>query len=262
MQHPLRCFRGLVAYDGARYAGWQTQSDQPSVQQTIEEALARICKERVRVRASGRTDAGVHAWAQSISFHARSRLTAERLGQALQGNVPRDIAILELKETRDDFDALNDAVGKRYGYWIQDGSRTDVFLAKFAWRVPVELDVAAMQQAAAHFIGEHDFCSFEASGSPRRSSVRTVRDLTVERRKTPWSLPHVLPPIVVEIEANGFLYNMVRNIVGTLVEIGKGKQTPAWAAQVLQAEDRKQAGPTAPPEGLFLQQVEYNDSNQ
>ena len=209
--------------------------------------------ERGRTIASGRTDAGVHALGQVVSFSSATPLPAEVLCRALAAHLPRDIVPLEVREAPPGFHAIRDALRKRYRYVIQDGPRRDVFARAYAWYFPQRLDVAAMQTAATVLVGTHDFSSFEASGSERASSVRTVFELAVERRSGDF-----LDRIVIEIEADGFLYNMVRNIVGALVDIGRGKQPAAWLAQVLAARDRKRAAMTAPAQGLFLVRVDYN----
>ena len=249
----MRFFRLTLAYDGTAYAGWQIQADARTIQAELESALNRVTGERIRAVASGRTDAGVHALGQVVSFSSRTARSTEVLRKALDANLPRDIVVLQVEEASQEFHAIRDAVRKRYRYVIQDGPIRDVFARRHAWYLPQWQDVPAMCEASHTLVGTHDFTSFEASGSPRATSVRTITDLTVERRTGDF-----LDRIVIEVEADGFLYNMVRNIVGSLVEVGRGKQTPAWIADVLHAKDRKVAGMTAPPQGLFLVNVEYN----
>jgi tRNA pseudouridine38-40 synthase len=248
----MRCFKLTLSYDGTAYGGWQVQPNRNTVQAELERALHAVTGESGRTIASGRTDAGVHALGQVVSFYSNTQLPAEVLCRALAANLPRDIVPLEVREAPPSFHAIRDALGKRYRYVIQDGPRRDVFARAYAWYFPQRLDVAAMQTAAAVLVGTHDFSSFEASGSERRSSVRTVTELRVERGGG-----ECADRLVIEIEADGFLYNMVRNIVGSLVEIGRGKQPVTWLAEVLAARDRKRAGVTAPPQGLFLVRVDY-----
>jgi tRNA pseudouridine38-40 synthase len=150
------------------------------------------------------------------------------------------------------FHALRDALRKRYRYVIQDGRLPDLFARKYVWHVYQRLDEAAMREAAAALVGRHDFASYETSGSPRLTTTRTVFDLVVERRPA-----ELTDRVIIEVEADGFLYNMVRNIAGTLVAVGKGKEPPSWPGQVLARLDRRAAGMTAPPQGLFLVGVEY-----
>ncbi len=249
-----RWFRATIAYDGSRYFGWQWQPDKPTVQGTIETALERICGKPIRVVASGRTDTGVHAIGQVISFTLATRLDPTTLRRALNANLPPDVCVREVVVAGDDFHAVRDAVRKRYRYVIQDGSVRDVLSRNQVWWIPRRLDVVAMQRAARLLLGEHDFAAFETSGSKRVSTVRRVIDLTVKRVATePWDR------VVIEVEANGFLYNMVRNIVGTLMVVGVGKEPPEWVEDVLGSRDRRRAGPTAPPQGLCLLSVTYEE---
>jgi tRNA pseudouridine38-40 synthase len=248
----MPCFRMTLAYDGTAYAGWQVQPGLPTIQGALEDALQRIVGARVRVVASGRTDAGVHALAQVAGFRCETRLTPDTLRRAINANTPDDIYVSELCAAPDDFHAIRDAVAKRYRYVIQDGPQRDVFARSTAWQLPGVLDVPPMQAGARYLVGQHDFRSFETAGAPRRSSVRTVHALDVHRLDH-----HYLQPLAIEVEADGFLYNMVRNIVGSLVLVGRGEQPPDWIARVLAARDRTQAGPTAPALGLTLVNVQY-----
>ncbi|MHB0955653.1 MAG: tRNA pseudouridine(38-40) synthase TruA [Pirellulaceae bacterium] len=248
----LPCFRITLAYDGTAYAGWQFQPGLPTIQGTLEEALQRIVGASIRITASGRTDAGVHAQAQVASFRCDTRLTPEVLRRALNAHTPPDIHVSEVRWAPDEFHARRDAVGKRYRYVIQDGPGRDVFCRTTAWHMPRVLDVPRMQAGAAFLVGRHDFRSFEAAGAPRRTSVRTIQDLHLERFER-----HALQPLAIDVEADGFLYNMVRNIVGSLVVVGRGDEPPDWIGRVLAAQDRSCAGPTAPACGLMLLYVRY-----
>lgn len=254
----MRWFKLTLAYDGTAYAGWQIQVGQRTIQGELEGALARLGGQRIPVVASGRTDAGVHALGQVVSFSARLRLSTDELRAALNATTPPDILVREVQETAAGFHAIRDARSKRYRYVVHDDLLPDVFAGNYAWHVRHTLDEQAMRRAAALLVGRHDFSSFEAAGSPRASSVRTVSDLQVQRRgRAPFD-PLEPRRLVIEIEADGFLYNMVRNIVGSLVEIGRGKQPVAWLEDVLAARDRRLAGATAPPQGLFLMHVCYD----
>jgi len=239
-----------LSYDGTAYGGWQMQVNSHTVQAEVERALQIVTGQPVRAVASGRTDAGVHAMGQIVSFACDTHLPADVLQRALNANLPKDIVALEIREMPEDFHAIRDTVRKRYRYTIQDGPLRDVFARHHAWYFPLRLDVRAMSQAGRLLVGRHDFSSFEASGSKRANSVRTIFDLAVHRQ----TAEH-LDRVVIEVEADGFLYNMVRNIVGTLVQVGRGKQPVGWVAEVLKARDRKRAGMTAPPEGLVLLRV-------
>jgi tRNA pseudouridine38-40 synthase len=250
-----RYFKLTLAYDGTEYAGWQVQPEQSTIQASLESALKRITGQDVRVTASGRTDAGVHALGQVASFHVATRLTTGVLQRALNANTPEDIHIWDVMEAPDGFHAIRDAVAKRYRYTMLDGPHPDIFARRYAWHVVPPLDVAGMNAAVQHLVGRHDFSSFEASGAPRKSSVRTVKEVWV--RRFPGER---VDRVILEIEADGFLYNMVRNIVGTAVLIGRGEQRPEWMLEILSARDRRRAGPTAPPHGLMLLRVEYRDA--
>jgi tRNA pseudouridine38-40 synthase len=173
--------------------------------------------------------------------------------RALNGNLPIDIRVTEVRHEADDFNALRAAVRKSYRYVIQDGRIHDVFQQGYCWFVPGELDVSSMQRAGSYLTARHDFASFQSAGSQRATTVREVHALDIKRRKRDQDCF-----IDFDISANGFLYNMVRNIVGTLVEVGRGAKTPEWVKAVLQAENRQAAGPTAPPQGLFLMRVNYD----
>jgi tRNA pseudouridine38-40 synthase len=251
----MRTFKLVLAYDGTDFAGWQRQPDQRSVQGELESALQRITQSRPQCTASGRTDAGVHALGQVVSFESPTHLPAAVLTKALQAELPEDMLVFEVTEAPAGFHALRDALRKRYRYVVQDGRWPDLFDRQYVWHVYQRLDVGAMQAAAAALVGTHDFASFETAGSPRLTSVRTVLDLLVERRQS-----ELTDRVVIEVEADGFLYNMVRNIVGTLVAVGKGKEPVTWPAEVLAYRDRTKAGMTAPPQGLFLIGVQYGES--
>ncbi len=250
----MRSYRMNVAYDGTAYCGWQVQPGEATVQEMIERALQRIIGSSIRVVASGRTDSGVHARGQVVSFSCDTNLEPTILCRALDANTPDDICIEQVSAVPFGFHAIRDAISKRYRYVIQNGPDRDLFLRAYSWYIPSILDVLAMQRAARLLVGRHDFSSFEAAGAPRKSSVRTVHELRVERINSTTS-----PRIIIEIEANGFLYNMVRNIVGSLVLVGRGKKTDEWLAKVLAATDRTKAGPTAPARGLTLWNVRYED---
>lgn len=249
----MRSLKLTLAYDGTDFAGWQVQPGERTVQGVLEDALKTITGAEVRAVASGRTDAGVHALAQVVSVTTACRLPPDELRRALNGNLPRDVHVREVSEKHEGFHAIRDAVGKRYRYVIQDGE-PDIFIRRYAWQLPYPLDAEAMHAASQSLLGTHDFSSFEASGSPRKTAVRTVTDIFAARR---WE--GVTGRIAIEVAADGFLYNMVRNIVGALFEVGRGARPPAWIAEILAARDRKVKYPTAPPQGLFLVEVQYEE---
>jgi tRNA pseudouridine38-40 synthase len=249
----MRTIKLTLSYDGTDFAGWQTQHGSRTVQATLEEAIEKITGVRPSTQASGRTDAGVHALGQVVGFRTESRLPAEVLQRAFNAELPYSMAVLDVAEVHESFHATHDALRKRYRYVIHNGPIRDVFSRRYAWHYAHRrLEVDAMQRAAAALIGTHDFSSFETTGSPRKTSVRTVYDLRIERGRGERKRF-----VTLEIEANGFLYNMVRTIVGTLVDVGRGARPESWPGEVLQAMDRRLAGRTAPPQGLFLVNVEY-----
>lgn len=248
-------FKLVVAYDGTAYVGWQVQPEGQTIQGQLEQGLKEVTNCDIRVTASGRTDSGVHALGQVVSFESDTTLDANTLHRAINAKLPRDIRVLSVTTAPAGFHAIRDAISKRYRYFIQDGGVQDPFLRAWSWHLPQELDDWDMHEAASNLIGEHDFASYQSAGSPRSTTVREIFDFKVERQ-----VGQLCEPIVIEVSANGFLYNMVRNLVGTLVEVGLGKQGIGWPAEILQHKDRTKAGPTAPPQGLFLVSVEYPET--
>ena len=247
-----RWLKLTVAYDGGAYAGWQFQPDKPTVQGTFEAAWRQITQETLRVTAAGRTDAGVHALGQVVGLVTQTRLSNADVFRALNAVLPEDVAVHSVESAREGFHATHDAVAKRYRYQIHAGRTPAVFDRHYAWHYPQQLDGSAMHAAGQALLGRHDFSSFETAGSERAHSVRTVHELTVTR-----GVGELSDRVTVEVAGDGFLYNMVRTIVGTLVEVGAGKRGIEWPAEVLAARDRRAAGQTAPPHGLFLVSVDY-----
>lgn len=247
----MRTIKLTLAYDGAAYAGWQAQPDAKTLQGTLEAAIAKVTGETVRVLASGRTDAGVHALGQVVSFSTGCELSPDVLQRAISNTLPRDMVVLEVVDAPEGFNALRDTARKRYRYQLDDGQTPNPLDRRQVWHYGRPLDVQAMQSAAHLLIGTHDFASFESSGSPRESSTRTIFDLSVCRAVDE------LHRITIEVEADGFLYNMVRAIVGTLIEVGSGTREINSISEVIAAKDRGRAGRTAPAHGLCLLRVEY-----
>ncbi len=250
----MRSIALTIAYEGGAYAGWQVQPGQRTVQAELEQALLKITGETIRVVGSGRTDAGVHALGQVAGFQTSGTMAADIFQRALNAELPEDIAILSAAEAVPDFHPIRDSVSKRYRYLIDDSPVRDLFARRLVWHYRRPLDEAAMAAGAAHLLGRHDFSSFETAGAPRPDSIRTVSHLSVIRGQDEQQ-----NRITIEVEADGFLYNMVRAIVGTLVEVGRGAQPAEWVGRVLESTDRGEAGPTAPPQGLFLLWVKYPD---
>jgi len=246
----MRCLRLTVAYDGTDFFGWQWQPAQRTVQGTLEGAIARITDQASRAVGSSRTDRGVHALGQTVSLTISTRLDAATLKRALNAHLPSDLAVLAVAEAPLGFHAINDAIAKRYRYVIDDGPVPDLFSRRYAWYVPQSLDAQQMHNAARALVGKHDCKSYESAGSRRLHTVRTIHSLAVQR--CPFQGGE---RVVIEVEADGFLYNMARNIVGTLVEVGRRRRSVEWPAEVLAAGDRRLAGMTAPPHGLYLLRV-------
>ncbi len=248
-----------LEYDGTQFVGWQAQSNGRSVQVVLESAIKESFRETVRVVGSGRTDSGVHASGQVAHFDLRHRLEASRVRDALNSRLPADVQVLRSVEAPPDFHARRDAVRRRYAYTLSDGAvRPVIDRRRIAW-TPQELDAEAMQEAARAWLGKHDMSSFRAVKCQAESPVRTLDTVRVERVPgAAGCLSGDRTPILVTVEARSFLHNQVRIMVGTLIEIGRGAQPVAWAAEVLSARDRAAAGPTAPAEGLVLASVSYD----
>jgi tRNA pseudouridine38-40 synthase len=249
----MRNIKLTIAYDGAEFHGWQMQPDLRTVQQVLSDAIEPLNGARPRLTACSRTDAGVHALGQVVQFLTAARHAPEVFVKALNATLPPDLRVLDACEKPQAFHATLDARSKRYRYRIDNGRIADPFERRHAWHVFHRLDVDAMNRAARALLGRHDFRSFETEWPNRMSSVRTILDLGATRRGD---------LVLIEVEADGFLYNMVRAIAGSLVLIGSGKRPEAWLGEVLRAQDRTRAGPTAPPQGLFLVRVDYGDARK
>jgi tRNA pseudouridine38-40 synthase len=237
-----------VEYDGTNYHGWQTQPTAPTIQATLENALSVFFATPIRVIGSGRTDAGVHALGQVANFHVDKQVDRHRLLRGLNALTPRDITIKDAEVVSDAFDARRDGRARVYEYHILNRPTPSPFYLNRAWHLHAPLDLTAMRAAILCLLGEHDFSSFRAAGCDAEHPVRRVYETALETRGE---------LLVYTIQATAFLRHMVRNIVGTLVEVGQGIHTAAWFAEVLAARDRTQAGITAPAQGLFLMEVKY-----
>jgi tRNA pseudouridine38-40 synthase len=246
----VRNLKLIVSYDGTEFFGWQTQPGFRTVQETLETAIAKLTGEKPFANASGRTDTGVHAVGQVVNFQTASHHPPRTVVRALNAHLPADVVVRAAEEVAPDFDACRHAKRKLYRYVMHDGAVPDVFLRRYACHVPWVLDEAAMREAARPLLGRHDFHSFETEWPNRASSVRTITHLAVSRAGE---------YIWIDVEADGFLYNMVRVITGTLINVGRGYWPADRVAEVLAAQDRRQAGPTAPAQGLFLMRVTYGE---
>lgn len=245
----MRNLKLTICYEGTGFAGWQVQPGQRTIQLEIEAAIAKVEGKPVKIFGSGRTDAGVHALAQVASFELANRIPLKNLQKALNCQLPPAIRILSVEEVATDFHARHSATAKTYEYrWWRDGV-CPPFERRYIWHHPYPLDEAAMVRAAPLFEGEQDFRSLATNnGADLLSTVRTIYSSKLER---------VGPRLIYRVRGSGFLYNMVRNIVGTLLEVGRGNMSVDSIGVVLAAGDRRTAGPTAPAVGLFLVNVEY-----
>ena len=282
----MRTLKLTIAYDGAAYAGWQFQVDRPTVQDTLEKALEKVTGEAVRVLASGRTDAGVHALRQVVRFSTGSSLPPEVLCRALNANLPEDVAVLEVSEAPEGFHPISHVRRKRYRYLIHDGPVRDVSAPLRLALRPRPARRRSDAPGRGRLVGHARLPQLRDRRCARPTSVRTIFDIFVRRGRAGqggaeglgiggWGLaarggepeiagsadalrPRGWPDsddfIIIEVEADGFLYNMVRTIVGTLVEVGRGRRAETWPGEVLRGANRRAAGPTAPPQGLFLGQ--------
>jgi tRNA pseudouridine38-40 synthase len=243
-----RRFRIVVEYDGTDFSGWQRQVGQRTVQETLEDAIRDMTGETPFVRAAGRTDAGVHANGQVASFDLTANIPPRGLLRGLNSILPADVAIVDVAEAAPDFDARFSARGKVYRYTVWNHFVRSPRLARTAWHVREPVDVDVIRRAAAALVGEHDFRAFRASDCDRKTTNRIVRRLDVERQG---------PLLTFDIEATAFLKNMVRIVVGTLVDIGRGRIGDDAPARMLATGDRSAGGMTAPPGGLTLLRVIY-----
>jgi tRNA pseudouridine38-40 synthase len=244
----MRNVRLIVQYDGTGYAGFQSQPDRPTVQSELQQALTKLLAEETKVLGASRTDAGVHAKGQVVTFTTQNVIPVERVVTALNGLLPGDIACVAAEEVPLDFHPQFAARRKRYSYRVLNRELPSPFIGRYAWHLNQPLDERAMGDAGRVLVGEHDFAAFCAAGGSAKTSVREIFSLEVRREGE---------LIDVGVEGNGFLYMMVRIIVGTLVEVGLGKLSPRRVAEILQSRDRGRAGATAPPQGLTLVGIDY-----
>jgi len=255
----MRKIRLILEYDGADFHGWQTQPDKMTVQGVLEDRVRQLTGEPVKVLGAGRTDAGVHALAQVAAFRTESAHDILTIKKALNAVLPEDIRILDATEVHDSFNPRDDALRKSYFYIIAKEKKPPVFLHRYSWTVPQPLDAPSIIRGSQALIGTHDFTSFMGAGSDIKNPVREVFSLDIEEMMEIDFMTVRLSGnfIRVRIEAKGFLRHMVRNIVGTLVEIGRGRISPDRIKEILESKDRKLAGQTAPARGLFLERIVY-----
>jgi tRNA pseudouridine38-40 synthase len=265
----MRTLKLTLAYDGTAYAGWQRQANAVSVQEILENELAAIVGARVPIVAAGRTDAGVHAAGQVASVRLDDEMTCDDLVRALNARLPRDIRVRQAEDAFDGFDARHDAVTKTYRYAVWNGAAPSPFLRHVVWHVMQPLDVQAMASAARALVGRHDFSAFQATGGDAKTATRRLlesdlREVTLDDEDAIGLPPLTIHPpgsearlLRYEVTGTGFLRHMVRAIVGTLVDIGRGRTPVEAMSGILESRDRSKAGMTAPAQGLMLWTVQY-----
>jgi tRNA pseudouridine38-40 synthase len=271
----VRTLKILLAYDGTSLVGWQRQAHGVSVQGLLEDALSRIEHRAVDVVGAGRTDAGVHAAAQTASARVETLLDVDALRRALNAMLPVDVRVLRVEDAPLDFHARYSATGKTYHYRVFNGPVVPPFAHRWVWHVPSPLDVEAMDTAARLLVGEHDFAAFQSTGSGVTRTVRRLTESKVRRLSSdamvptgnvdaliPATLPIDGDLVTYEVTGTGFLRHMVRAILGTLVEIGRGRASPSLIADLLSDPARSRAGPTAPAAGLCLASVAYDGAHE
>ncbi|MCI0651075.1 MAG: tRNA pseudouridine(38-40) synthase TruA [Planctomycetes bacterium] len=248
----MRRFRIVLEYDGCGFHGWQEQEGVRTVEGCLREALSAVSKGTIETCGASRTDTGVHARGQCALAECDTRLEAPELARALAALTPADMGIIECRDAAPDFHPRRSAIEKLYLYRVRLAARDSLFSGRYEWRLPGDLDAEAMNKGAAHLVGEHDFAAFRnrSEGEPENTMRRV--------RLAGWSVRGEVASF--QVIGNGFLYRMVRNFAGTLVDVGRGRMAPARVAEILASRDRREAGPSAPPQGLFLVRVAYPDT--
>lgn len=244
----MRNIKLVIEYDGKDYNGWQKQPNKLNIQGEIERAIENITKEKVDLIASGRTDAGVHALGQVANFKTNSNIDIEKIPIAINSQVKNSIRIKSAEEVEENFHSRFNCKKKTYRYVIDNSKYGTAIYRNIVYHMPIKLNVEEMKKAIKYFEGEHDFKAFKASGTSSKSSVRTIYKATVERKED---------RVIIELTGNGFLYNMVRIIAGTLIDVGIGKIKPEEVKEIIEKKERKNAGKTLPARGLCLLEVDY-----
>ncbi len=243
-------YKITIAYDGTKYRGWQVLGDSDlTIQGKLQDLLGKLTGQPVEVIGSGRTDAGVHAACQVANFHVDNQFSKEAIMEAFERYLTEDIAVTSIEEVDDRFHARYNAVSKTYRYRIHNGKTKDVFARRYVYHYEQPLDMDAMRKAASYLLGTHDFRSFCGNKKMKKSTVRTITDITISK---------VGDEIVLDYTGDGFLQNMIRILTGTLIEVGDGRRAATEIPEILAALDRQAAGYTAPPQGLILMGVTYD----
>ncbi len=255
----MRNIKLVIEYDGSDFHGWQRQAISPTVQAVLEHAISKMTGEKISLTGSGRTDAGVHALGQVANFHTSSDIPTVAFLKGLNSILPSSVAVKDVCEVPLDFHARYSAVAKEYIYHIQISCVRSPLWCRTAWLMPWDLDIGAMRDASRLLLGKHDFKCFQAAGSEVKTTVRQIVKCGIDLLPPSCFYPEDVKNLLFYIVADGFLKYMVRNIVGTLVEIGTGRYPASWISELLFSKDRKLAGKTAPARGLFLKRVYYRD---
>ena len=245
----MRNIRITIEYDGKNFAGWQAQPNKESIQQSIEDSIFEITGERVELVGSGRTDAGVHALGQVANFHTNSKIEIEKVPYAINSKLPKSIVVHKAEEVEDRFHSRYNCKQKTYRYVINNSEFPSALNRYREYHMPYKLDFDEMKEAIKKFEGEHDFKAFKSSGGKdKKTTVRTLTRCEIKKEGT---------KIIIELTGNGFLYNMVRIISGTIVDVGLGKIKASEISGIIESKDRRKAGKTLPPHGLYLVEVKY-----
>jgi len=244
----MRNIKLIIEYDGKKFGGWQKQPTNLNIQGEIEQAIKGITGEEVELIASGRTDAGVHSFGQTANFKTNSTIEVDKIPYAINSKLKKSIVIKSAEEVEENFHSRYNCKGKKYRYIINNSSQGTAIYRGLECHIPQKLDIEKMQEAIKHFEGEHDFKGFKASGTSSKSSVRTIYKAEVKQEGE---------RIIIELTGNGFMYNMVRIISGTIVEVGLGKIKPEEIPEIIKSGERNKAGKTLPAHGLYLMEVYY-----
>ena len=244
----MRNIKLIIEYDGKKFGGWQKQPNKLNIQGEIEKAIEEITGEAVELNASGRTDAGVHSLGQTANFKTNSEIEIEKVAIAINSKLKKSIVIKKAEEVSEDFHARYSCKGKKYRYIINNSQQGTAIYRDLECHIPQKLDVEKMRKAIKYFEGEHDFKGFKASGTSSKNTIRTIYKAEIKQEGE---------RIIIELEGNGFLYNMVRIISGTIVDVGLGKIKPEEIPEIIESKDRTRAGKTLPPQGLYLVEVYY-----
>jgi len=249
----------VLQYDGTDYSGWQVQKKEKTIQSLLSDAVLAVTKEKVKITGAGRTDAGVHAFGQVAVFGTESDLEPSVFLRAVNAHLPDDIRVVKAAACPEDFHPRFSAKNKTYSYIVSCPGAYSVFLKRYSWQVPYELNMARMRKAAKVIAGRQDFSCFRASGCSSKNAVRNIKGLTISKTNSFGFLGFKFnaPLIKISVQGDAFLRYMVRNITGLLVEVGRGKVQPGEVKEIIHSKDRRLSGPTAPAQGLFLERIVY-----